>query len=70
MRTYPNGHVCHDFNMVFAARTFLGEPASDGRENPKVRWLSPDALPEVLPTVALTIQAFPRWNATGTFQLI
>jgi hypothetical protein len=57
--TYPNGHVCPYFNMVFATRTFLGAPASDGRENLKVRWFSPAALPEVLPTVALTNPSLP-----------
>lgn len=68
--TYPNGHVCHYFSMMFTTRTFSGAPASDGGENMRVGWFRPDALPEVLPTVALTIEAFLRWKATGAFQMI
>jgi 8-oxo-dGTP pyrophosphatase MutT (NUDIX family) len=68
--TYPNGHVCHYFSMMFATRSFSGEPSSDGSENLKVRWFKPHDLPEVLPTVALTIDAFLRWKATGAFQMI
>lgn len=68
--TYPNGHVCHYFSMMFATRTFSGAPASDGGENLRVGWFKPDALPEVLPTVTLTIEAFLRWRATGAFQMI
>lgn len=68
--TYPNGDVCHCFTMLFTTRSFAGAPASDGGENLKVGWFKPDALPEVLPTVALTIEAFQRWKATGAFQMI
>lgn len=68
--TYPNGHVCHYFSMMFTTRTFSGAPASDGGENLRVGWFKPDALPEVLPTVALTIEAYLRWRAIGTFQMI
>jgi 8-oxo-dGTP pyrophosphatase MutT (NUDIX family) len=68
--TYPNGHVCHYFSMMFTTRRFLGTAASDGGENLKVGWFRPDALPEVLPTVSRTIEAFLRWKATGAFQMI
>ena len=68
--TYPNGHVCHYFSMMFTTRSFSGAAASDGGENLKVGWFKPDALPEVLPTVARTIEAFLRWKATGAFQMI
>lgn len=68
--TYPNGHVCHYFSMMFTTQTFSGTPVSDGGENLRVGWFETDALPEVLPTVALTIEAFRRWKATGVFQMI
>ena len=68
--TYPNGHVCQYFSMMFTTQTFSGAPGSDGGENLRVAWFRPDALPDVLPSVALTIDAFLRWKATGAFQMI
>lgn len=68
--TYPNGHVCHYFSMLFTTRSFSGAAASDGSENLKVGWFAPDALPETVPATARTIEAFLRWKATSTFQLI
>ncbi|MBP1179764.1 hypothetical protein JOE48_001728 [Methylobacterium sp. PvR107] len=51
-------------------QTDSGAAASDGGENLRVAGFRPDALPDVLPTVALTIEASLRWKATGALQTI
>jgi ADP-ribose pyrophosphatase YjhB (NUDIX family) len=68
--TYPNGHICQYFCMLFVTRSFTGEPASDGSENRKVGWFRPDDLPEALSQASNTIEAFLRWKTTGSFQMI
>lgn len=67
---YPNGHACHYFAMLLTSCDFSGTLASDGGENSRLDWFEPDALPKVISTAAPTIEAFCRWKATGTFQMI
>lgn len=68
--TYPNGDVCHCFTMLFTTTRFSGVPTGDGDETLRLEWFEPGALPPVLQTATLAIDAFLRWRRTGTFQMI
>jgi ADP-ribose pyrophosphatase YjhB (NUDIX family) len=68
--TYPNGHQCHYFTLLFAARRFSGEPRVADDESVRVGWFAPDEYPELLPCMARTLAAHTRWRETGAFQMI
>jgi ADP-ribose pyrophosphatase YjhB (NUDIX family) len=68
--TYPNGHRCHYFTLLFAARRFSGEPRVADDESVRVGWFAPDDLPDLLPCMARTLDAHRRWRETGAFQMI
>ena len=68
--TYPNGHVCHYFTLLFHATNFSGTAAPDGEESLEVGWFAPDALPALLPVMARTLAAFAAYKRTAVFQMI
>jgi ADP-ribose pyrophosphatase YjhB (NUDIX family) len=68
--TYPNGDQCHYYTLLYVARAYRGEPRVADNESLAVGWFEPDALPEVLPCMARTVEAYGRWKGTGEFQMI
>jgi ADP-ribose pyrophosphatase YjhB (NUDIX family) len=68
--TYPNGHRCHYFTLLYFAREFRGETSGANDESLAVRWFSPDALPPLLPVMGRTLEAYRRFRDTGEFQMI
>lgn len=67
---YPNGDVCHYHDLMFLVTRYEGQLVTRNDESLAVNWFSYDALPEVLPNVALTVEALLRFRASGEFQLI
>ncbi|AZK93484.1 MULTISPECIES: NUDIX domain-containing protein [Streptomyces] len=67
--TYPNGDVMHCFALLFAARTWAGEPSPDPGEVVRIAWHRPDDPPAPLhkPTAAV-LEMYREFNATGRFQ--
>jgi len=68
--TFPNGHQCQFFGMLFATTVYTGTLRVADDESLALDWFTRDALPEMLPNMARTIEALDRYRATGTFQLI
>ena len=68
--TYPNGHVCHYFTLLFFATAFEGELAADLEESLNVGWFAPTALPELMPQMSRTLEAYAAFRRDGTFQMI
>jgi ADP-ribose pyrophosphatase YjhB (NUDIX family) len=68
--TFPNGHQCQFFGMLFATRDYNGTLQIADDESLALDWFSRDALPEMLPNMSRTIEALDRYRTTGAFQLI
>ncbi len=68
--TYPNGDRCHYFTLLYTARSFTGEPITGNEESLQVGWFHPDALPNLLPVMTRTLDAYRRYRSTGSFQSI
>ena len=67
---FQNGDQAQYFALMFYTRSCEGEPAVTDDESTAVGWFAPDRLPEVLPNMARTIEAYSRFKATGKFQMI
>ena len=67
---FPNGDRTQFFALMFYARSFEGEPAVMDDESSAVGWFSVDKLPEMLPNMVRSIEAYLRFRATGKFQMI
>ncbi|UCI05027.1 NUDIX domain-containing protein [Mesorhizobium sp. B1-1-8] len=67
---FPNGDRTQFFALVFYTRSFEGEPAVTDDESTAVGWFTPDGLPEMLPNMARSIEAYLRFKASGKFQMI
>ncbi|MDB5589744.1 NUDIX domain-containing protein [Enterovirga sp.] len=68
--TYPNGDRCHYFTLLYAARSFSGDLAGPNSESAQVAWFLPDRMPELLPVMRRTLDAYRRFRETGAFQSI
>ena len=68
--TYPNGDQCHYYTLLYWSRTFRGEPRVADNESLSVGWFAPRDMPDLMPSMARTIEAYGRWRATGEFQMI
>ncbi len=68
--TYPNGDRCHYFTLLLATGTFEGELVSGNDESLAVGWFAPDALPDLLPVMTRTLDAYRLYRRTGRFQSI
>jgi ADP-ribose pyrophosphatase YjhB (NUDIX family) len=68
--TFPNGHRCQFFGMLFATRDYSGTLHVADDESLALDWFRRDALPEMLSNHDRTIEAYDRFAATGAFQLI
>ncbi|BBK42322.1 DNA mismatch repair protein MutT [Allostella vacuolata] len=67
---FPNGDRCQFFVLMFWTRTFSGSPLADGDESRALGWFPPGALPEMLPNMARSVEAWRRFVACGAFQMI
>jgi 8-oxo-dGTP pyrophosphatase MutT (NUDIX family) len=68
--TYPNGHQCQFFVMLFFTDEFEGAPRVADDESHAVEWFAPDALPNMLPNMRRSIDAYRSFRRTGSFQMI
>ena len=68
--TYPNGHQCQFFVMLFSTDEFTGTPRVGDDESRSVGWFDMDQLPEMLPNMRRTLDAYRRFKHDGTFQMI
>lgn len=66
---YPNGDRLHAHVLMFYATEFSGELDGD-EETLALDWFAPTALPETLPNMVRSVDAYLRFKATGQFQLI
>lgn len=67
---FPNGDRTQFFALIFYTRSFTGEAAVMDGESSAVGWFAPDALPEMLPNMARSVEAYVRFRRTGEFQMI
>jgi ADP-ribose pyrophosphatase YjhB (NUDIX family) len=67
---FPNGDQVQFFALMFYTRSFEGEAAVTDDESSAVGWFAVDALPEMLPNMARSIEAYQRFKKTGKFQMI
>ncbi|MBL8707612.1 MAG: NUDIX domain-containing protein [Rhodospirillaceae bacterium] len=68
--TFPNGHQCQFFAMMFYAEWPEGAVPVTSEESFEFGWFAPDSLPEeVMPSVPASIAAWLRFRATGQFQM-
>lgn len=68
--TYPNGDRCHYFSTLYRTSRFTGEAVRASAESLAVGWFGPDALPDLLPVMRRTLDAYVRHKADGTVQMI
>jgi 8-oxo-dGTP pyrophosphatase MutT (NUDIX family) len=69
-RTYPNGDQCQFFSMLFHSASYRGEPRICDHESLALEWFATDALPQMLPNMARSVESFVRYRRTREFQLI
>ena len=67
---YPNGDRCQYFVMLFHTRQFEGHAHVADEESLEVAWFAPDALPDMLPNMRRTLEAFSTFRRKETFQMI
>lgn len=68
--TFPNGHRCQYFNLLYAVRRFTGEAVVGDDESHAVAWFATDDLPPMLPNMRRTVEAWVRYRRNGQFQVI
>ncbi|MDX8507386.1 NUDIX domain-containing protein [Mesorhizobium captivum] len=67
---FPNGDRTQFFVLMFCTRSFEGEAAVTDDESSAVGWFAVDSLPEMLPNMERSIDAYFRFKTTGKFQMI
>lgn len=67
---FPNGDRTQFFALIFYTRSFTGEAAVMDDESSAVGWFAPEILPDMLPNMARSIEAYVRFKETGEFQMI
>jgi 8-oxo-dGTP pyrophosphatase MutT (NUDIX family) len=69
--TFPNGHRCQFFSMLFWAEWPQGAVPVASAESFEFGWFAPSALPrEIMPSTPISIAAYLRYRETGAFQLV
>lgn len=68
--TYPNGHSCQYFSLLYAVGVFEGTARAADDESTVVEWVDPGCLPEMLPNMRRTVEAYARFKESGEFQMI
>jgi 8-oxo-dGTP pyrophosphatase MutT (NUDIX family) len=67
---FPNGDQCQFFVLNFYSRDFSGDLRVGDDESLALRWFSKQQLPEMLPNMRRSVEAFERFLEAGTFQMI
>lgn len=68
--TFSNGDRIQAFVAMFEVTRHSGTLASDPREALGHAWAVPDSLPEMLPVMRASVEAFVRFRKTGKYQAI
>jgi 8-oxo-dGTP pyrophosphatase MutT (NUDIX family) len=68
--TYPDGDRCQYFSMMYYARHEGGVPRVADPESMAVAWIAPHELPDMLPNMRRSVEAYLRFKASGEFQEI
>jgi ADP-ribose pyrophosphatase YjhB (NUDIX family) len=68
--TFPNGDQCQFFVLNFFSREFSGDLTIGDDESASLQWFSLSQLPEMLPNMKKSIDAFGTFLETGNFQMI
>lgn len=68
--TFPNGHQCQYFILLYVVRNFQGQARVADEESHAVAWFEPDALPPMLPNMRRTVEACMRFKHSGEFQTL
>lgn len=67
--TFPNGHMAQFFVLNFCTSSFSGSLCADDEETRQLAWFGTSELPEMLPNMKRSIEAFLAFKRTGEFQL-
>ena len=67
--TYPNDDKAQHFVLNFYATAFSGTPVVDNNETLQLGWFFPDELPDMLPNMRRSVEAFLEFKHTGAFQV-
>ena len=67
---FPNGDQCQFFVLNFFATLFSGELAMLDGESLALEWFDLDSLPNMLPNMKASVEAYEVFCATGEFQMI
>ena len=62
--TYPNGDKCQHFVLNFYTSAFSGSPTSNSDETLRLEWFATSDLPEMLPNMRRSVDAFLEFKAT------
>jgi ADP-ribose pyrophosphatase YjhB (NUDIX family) len=69
--TFPNGHQCQFFVLLFVAQVTDDRLPVASAESLELRWFELDQLPEhMLASMRRSVEAFLAFRKTGAFQLI
>lgn len=67
--TYPNGDTAQHFVLNFYTSEFSGTPVEDNDETLQLEWFVPTELPDMLPNMRRSVEAFLEFKDTGVFQV-
>jgi 8-oxo-dGTP pyrophosphatase MutT (NUDIX family) len=67
---FPNGDQCQFFVLNFFSRDFSGDLRVADDESLALNWFSKTRLPEILPNMRRSVEAYERFLETGAFQMI
>jgi 8-oxo-dGTP pyrophosphatase MutT (NUDIX family) len=68
--TFPTGDQCQFFVLNFFSQNFSGELHIADDESLALKWFPPHKLPDMLQNMRKSIEAYVRFKATGSFQMI
>lgn len=67
---FPNGDQCQFFVLNFCSKNFSGDLRMTDDESLALRWFSIRQLPDMLPNMLGSVQAYERFLDSGKFQMI
>jgi 8-oxo-dGTP pyrophosphatase MutT (NUDIX family) len=67
---FPNGDQCQFFVLNFYSQNFSGELRVADDESLALKWFSMQHLPEMLPNMRKSVEAYQRFIDTRLFQMI
>ncbi|WP_072386521.1 NUDIX domain-containing protein [Hyphomicrobium sp. CS1BSMeth3] len=68
--TFNNGDRCQYFVLNFYTRSFSGSPRVADTESTAIDWFRISHLPDMLPNMQRSVEAYARFLRTGEFQMI